>query len=235
VSNFLEVREVAVEKSASDGKEIGVTRVLDLDNTPGVLPGANLLSTDFQNFFRTNDGKWHKTTEFCILFNGVLVIFFDVVWEVVNGDAIVLNVLHNELLGLGQFSRSEGISLADDGDDIDTWRQSLHQFNVKFSKTVSSRGDKVEQSVNSVVPESGVTLNSGLFGKNVVVLAFQVSDNFGEAIEKLVFCRTLMECVVVAIPGLIVNLVAESGSVDNGQGDAGALLIKFKLCRETMS
>jgi hypothetical protein len=32
------------------------------------------------------------------------------------------------------------------------------------------------------------------------------------------------------MPGLIVNLVTESGGIDDGQGDAGSLLIEFELC-----
>lgn len=32
-------------------------------------------------------------------------------------------------------------------------------------------------------------------------------------------------------PGLVVDLVAETGGVDNGEGDAGALLVKLELCR----
>ena len=32
------------------------------------------------------------------------------------------------------------------------------------------------------------------------------------------------------VPGLIVDLVTEARGVDNGQGDAGALLVQLKLC-----
>jgi hypothetical protein len=32
------------------------------------------------------------------------------------------------------------------------------------------------------------------------------------------------------VPGLVVDAIAEAGSVDNRQGDAGALLIKLQLC-----
>jgi len=38
--------------------------------------------------------------------------------------------------------------------------------------------DEVKQNVYTVVTESWVTLDPGLFGKNVIVLAFEISDNF---------------------------------------------------------
>ena len=37
------------------------------------------------------------------------------------------------------------------------------------------------------------------------------------------------------MPRLVVNLVTESGSVDNGQGDAGAFLVQLKLCPGVVS
>jgi hypothetical protein len=46
---------------------------------------------------------------------------------------------------------------------------------------VTGRCDEVEQDVNTVVAESGVTLDTGLFGKNVIVLALEVANDFAEA------------------------------------------------------
>jgi hypothetical protein len=45
---------------------------------------------------------------------------------------------------------------------------------VCYSLRVSGRRDKVEQGVHSVVPETGITLDAGLFGENVIVLPFEV-------------------------------------------------------------
>lgn len=37
------------------------------------------------------------------------------------------------------------------------------------------------------------------------------------------------------MPGLVVNLVTETGGINNSQRDTGALLVQFKLCfMETM-
>ena len=46
---------------------------------------------------------------------------------------------------------------------------------------VTGRGDEVQQSVNSVVPEARVTLDTRLLSKNVVVLTLEMANNLLEA------------------------------------------------------
>jgi hypothetical protein len=64
--------------------------------------------------------------------------------------------------------------------------------------------------VDTVVAETRVTLDPALLGKNVIVLAFKVGADLAKG-------------------GLVVNGIAEAGGVDNGQADAGSLLIELKL------
>jgi hypothetical protein len=64
--------------------------------------------------------------------------------------------------------------------------------------------------MDAVVPETGVTLDTRLLGQNIIILSLEVADNLREA-------------------SFVVNLVAESGGIDNGQGDTSALLIKLQL------
>jgi hypothetical protein len=64
--------------------------------------------------------------------------------------------------------------------------------------------------VHTVVTEARVTLDPALFSKNVVVLALEVGADLAKG-------------------GLVVNGVAEARSVDNGQADAGSLLVKLEL------
>jgi hypothetical protein len=45
---------------------------------------------------------------------------------------------------------------------------------------VAGRRNKIEEGMDSVVPETGVTFNARLFGKDVVVLTFKVVNNFLE-------------------------------------------------------
>lgn len=45
---------------------------------------------------------------------------------------------------------------------------------------MTGRRDEVQQSMDSVIPETGITFDARLFGKNVVVLTLEVADNFLE-------------------------------------------------------
>lgn len=42
-------------------------------------------------------------------------------------------------------------------------------------------GDEIKESMNTVVPKAGVTLDTRLFGENIIILAFKVAHNFLEA------------------------------------------------------
>lgn len=44
-------------------------------------------------------------------------------------------------------------------------------------------GDEVEKYVYTVVAEAGVTLDTGLLGKNVVVLSLKIANDLSEAVE----------------------------------------------------
>ena len=160
VSDLLQVGEMTVQQSTTNGQEIRVSRVLNLDHTPRVLPCAYFSVLNLHEVFRSDDSERHQPTQFGILFHSILIILLDVVGEVVHGDTVVLNVLHNQLLGFGQFGRSQGIGLSNDGNNIDTGRESLHQFYVQFTQTVAGWCDEIQENVHTVVPEAGVTLNS---------------------------------------------------------------------------
>lgn len=46
---------------------------------------------------------------------------------------------------------------------------------------MASRSDEVEQGMNTIITESWITFNAGLFCKNVVVLPLEIADDFSEA------------------------------------------------------
>lgn len=86
--------------------------------------------------------------------------------------------------------------------------------------------DEVQQNVYAVISEARITLDPRLLGKDVIVLPLKVADNFREAVHD--------KCVSMAlagrsrnIPGLVVNLITESGSVDDGKGNTGTVFIKL--------
>ena len=44
--------------------------------------------------------------------------------------------------------------------------------------------DKVEESMDTVVPESWITLDAGLFRQNVIILTFQIAHNLAKAVDR---------------------------------------------------
>lgn len=55
---------------------------------------------------------------------------------------------------------------------------------------MTSRGNEVEHSVNTVVPESGVTLDTRLHGQNIIILSLEVADDLREAAGHGVLAKT---------------------------------------------
>lgn len=111
-----------------------MARVVDLHDTPGVLAGADLAATNLNDILGTDNSEGHKTSELSVLLDGILIVLLDVVREVVHGDTVVLNILHDELLRLGEFGRGEGVGAANDRDDVDAGSETLHQLDIEFAE-----------------------------------------------------------------------------------------------------
>ena len=54
-------------------------------------------------------------------------------------NAVVLDILHDELLALGEFEWSKRISLADDWNDVDERRKAAHQLDVQLAQSVACK------------------------------------------------------------------------------------------------
>lgn len=135
VGDLLQVGQMAVKQSGSDGQEVGVAGIVNLHDTPWVLASADLAATNLNDFLRANDGEGHQAPELGVLLNCVLVVLFDIIGEIVDGDTVVLDILHDQLLRLGQFGGGQGVGATDDGDDVDAGSEALHQLNVQLAET----------------------------------------------------------------------------------------------------
>jgi hypothetical protein len=138
VGDFLEISQMTVEKGRSDGEEIRVTRIVHLDNTPWVLASADLPAPNLNNVFRADDGEGHQASKLGVLLNRVLIIFLNIVGEVVDGDSVVFNILHHKLLGLGKLGWRQGVGPTNDGNHVDTGGKALHQLNVELAQAVEA-------------------------------------------------------------------------------------------------
>lgn len=164
----------------------------------------------------------------------------------------MLDVLHHSLLEIAELAGGEGVGLADDGDDVNAGREAAHKLNVELAKAaqhstsqqrqgegfeenvenerMTGRGDEVEEGVNTVVAEARVALDAALLGENVVVLPLEVAHDLAKAVVSSASAPSYgLEKQVDDVRELVVDLVTETGSVDDGEGDANAVLVEF--CR----
>lgn len=68
--------------------------------------------------------------------------------------------------------------------------------------------------MNTIVAESWVTLNARLLCENVIVLSLEIANNLAEAIPLSVnsYKETISD---EFLPRLVVNLISETGCIDN--------------------
>lgn len=198
VGDLLQIRQVAVQQRRSNGEEVRVARVVNLHNTPWVLASTDCAAANLNALLRTDNSEWHQTSKLSILLNGVLVILLDIVRKVIHGDTVVLNVLHDELLGLRKLGGRQGVGAANDGDDVDTGSEALHELNIQLAETAETMSvalvrqhrkrhvpvaggcDEVKHGVDAVVSEARVTLDTRLLCQNVIVLPLEEAHDLGE-------------------------------------------------------
>lgn len=135
MGDLLQVGKMAVQQCRSNGEEVRVARVVNLHNTPWVLTGANCAATNLNSILRSDNSEWHEASKLGVLLDRVLVVLFDIVREVVDRDAVVLDVLHDQLLRLSQLAGGQGVRATDDGNDVDARRQALHQLDIQLAET----------------------------------------------------------------------------------------------------
>lgn len=208
--DLLEVRQMCRQKGAPQASKVRVCWVIHTNVTPRVAPGAHWLPINDNLFLRSNNSKGHKSAQLGVVLDGVLVILFDVIGEIVDWDAVVLNVLHDTLLETSAFALGHAICLSDDWDDVDSRAQSSHELNVDFTEGMSSRSDEVEEGVDTVVPETRVTLDTRFLCENVVVLSLEKAED-------------LLEC------WFVVKVVAKSWDVDQSDAQSHTILIKLDV------
>lgn len=88
--------------------------------------------------------------------------------------------------------------------------------------------DEIKESVYPIVVEAGITLDPWLFRENIVVLSFEIIDNFLEP-------DTKSQVYISRDQGesekhervLVIDIVSKSRGVNDGEGDTNAILLKF--------
>ena len=82
--------------------------------------------------------------------------------------------------------------------------------------------------MHSVVAEAWVTLDTRLLGENVIVLALEVTHDLLETMCSGQWWKCTVKMSYAR--ELIVNVITESRSVDDGQSNTDAILLEFFGC-----
>lgn len=126
---------MAVQQSGSNSEEVRVTGVVNLHDSPWVLASADLAAADLDGLLRANDGERHQATELGVLLHSILIVLLNVVGKVVDGNAVMFDVLHHQLLRLGEFGGCQRVRATNHGNDVNTGSKALHQLDVQFTET----------------------------------------------------------------------------------------------------
>jgi hypothetical protein len=81
--------------------------------------------------------------------------------------------------------------------------------------------------VNSVVAEARLTPNARFFRKNIVVLALKIANDFLETKESIDGSELSGKVVRERVRRVIVYVVTESRSIDDGESDPNAVFLKL--------
>jgi len=105
----------------------------------------------------------------------------------------------NLSLKLSEVDRAESVGLGNDGDQVDSRAQSLHDLDIKGLQGVAGRTDEVQTGVDT---EVDLVLATGLLLLEHVgfVLVVQEFDDWHPGVA-------------------VVDVVAETGGIDDGQAD----------------
>ena len=90
---------------------------------------------------------------------------------------------------------------------------------------MTRRRDKVQKSMYSIISEARITLDTGFFCKDVVVLTFKVANNLLKTMRQCE--KNSWEYAEATIRKLIVNVVTKAWGVDNGQSNTNTILFEF--------
>ena len=93
---------------------------------------------------------------------------------------------------------------------------------------MSCGSDEVEKSMYTIVAEAGVSLDTGLLSKNIIILSLKVANDFAKAINLLVTLSGWPQNI--SLPCLVIDLVSKARGVYDSQRNASSLLVQFQFC-----
>jgi hypothetical protein len=93
---------------------------------------------------------------------------------------------------------------------------------------MTSGGNEVQKGMNSIIPETRVTLDTRLFRQDIIILAFKMTNDLLETVKTPSLMKRSDKSGENSRK-FVVNVVTKAGGINNGQSDANAVF--FQFCR----
>lgn len=214
-----EIKHVSAYQDRAQLLEVTVVLVLDFSNTPGILATLYYpVVVGLHIFLGSNYSEGHSSHQTASVRGSVLVVLFD--RRSVDLDALSFDNSFDlkqigrvsiyqwgrpfirkshSLLETGKISRAKSVGLGNNGNEVDSRAQPLHDLNIKRLQSVARGSDEVQAGVNTHID---LVCAAGLLLLKHVrfVLVIKELDNW--------------------LPGVtVVDIVAEAGGINDGQAD----------------
>lgn len=198
------ILEVGSEEEVAQVDEFAVSLILDVDDTPSVLSAANLLAVDNDRLLGSDDSEGDEALDLAV--QGALLLVKLVVVVGVHLEVVESELLLNALLEGQALLRGQGVSLGDDGNDVDDIRKLLQDDNVDRLQGVARGVDEEEAAVDTSILDVALSLCRELLAQVRGVLILDILDD--------------------GVPAtVVVDQVAVSRGVDDVESQSDAVLL----------
>lgn len=141
---------MSADEKTAEFLEVTVVLVLDFRNTPEVFTSLNNTAIESGHILRaTDDAERHGGGENTSVFRALLIVGLN--WRGIDTDALGVDDITNALLEQSEVVLREGISFGNNGNEIDTSAEALHDLNVEGLERMPSWPNEIQASVNTQV------------------------------------------------------------------------------------
>jgi len=198
-----EVLQVGSQEEVTEVHKLAMPFIFDVDDTPAVLTTTDGLAVDDHVTLGADNSEGDHATDGIVLSQLFFIIFVGI--ERIQANVVVDEFRANPALKGISFLRGQRVRLGNDRDYVDDLGQFLHNNDVNRAEGVARGVDEEEAAVDTGVDNIAVTHGRQLLTEVGGMLVLDVFDDRVPA-------------------ALVVDQVAITGSVDNVETQADAVL-----------
>jgi hypothetical protein len=156
-----QVLKVCTGEEVPEVDEFAVILVFHVDDTPAILAASDLLASDDDCLFASDNGEWDDVLDLGVdgaLFVVELVVVVWIHLQIVEGELLLYALLESTA-----FFEGERVRLGDDWNDIDNIGKLLQHDDVDWFQSMSRGLNEEETAVDSGILDVPLTLGGKLF------------------------------------------------------------------------